>query len=526
MKKGSKAVISNKKSVTSNIRKKGRSLFSNTKSLTFNKNTTVSSNTEDPDAKAFFDLNTDNDYPAYFRTAWNDRVKAFKANGTWNNLIAVYPFGPSLSSIYEQGRDAKRLSVLISHNSGNVGENSTPYITNNIIFTNEGVNFYEGQTAGTGYLGTGVIPSALMTLNSTAIAIGIPRDEKVSNGYNFGAFESATQAILLQNRNSSNQFIADMYGSTTGTGRILQTSTTGSKGCVLLNRLSSTDYKVTKNNVLIGSNTATQGTLPNIEMYLNRYNGSVTSRNLPISYFCVYGSGLTSGQATQETNDWNTFATAIERNNTYNKNVVIDGNSHTVYYKSAFVRALSYYNGGIGFIAQYHQTGISGQATASCLANAATNIDPLYNSSIATNIYLCWEATNDISTGTALATVQSNYQNLCSGRKAAGFKVLAMPAMCRDFSGDTTKIMNTYYFNEWLAANWATFADDVVDPNDPILGNNFYIKRSNYASDAAYVTAVQALTDNATYFSDGSTHLTLNGYKMWGQVAAQKILTL
>lgn len=479
----------------------------------------------DPDAKAFFDSNSLNDYPQYAKIAWNKRVIAMKVNGVWNGSIGGPVFLPTLS-IFEPLKNAKNITVSYTGLSVSPGENTAPYVTNNIITTTEGVNFYEGQTVGTGYLDSGVIPISSLTLNSTAIAIGSPRDESPNVGSSFGTYNGASSSIIFQKRSLLSACTADMYGTTVGTGRASQASgADGAKGCYFLNRASSVDFKLYKNGVQIASTTATQGTLPTTPLYLNKYNGAIC-RNQPISYFWIYGSGMTAAQAIQESADWNTFASEIERFNTYNKNVVIDGNSHTVYYKSAFVRALSYYNGGIGFIAQYHQTGISGQATAGCLANAPTNIDPLYNSTIAKNIYVCWEVTNDISSGLSLSGIQNNYQQLCAGRRAVGFKVLAMPAMCRDFSGDMTKILMTNDFNIWLASNWMDFADDVIDPNDPLLGNNYFIKRLDYSSDTAYKTAVLALTDNPTYFSDGSTHLTLLGYHQWGTLVANKIRNL
>lgn len=477
----------------------------------------------DPDAKAYFDANTANDYQDHVKAAWSNRVAAMKANGTWSSSVGGFPFLPT-SSVSEPLRNAKTLIVNANYIGTNSSDTVSPYITCQTYVGSEGLMFNANlSTVGVGKFRTAIVPSSTMTLNNSAIAVGTTRDEAALAAYTYGAFQSATQSIIFQKRNAANACTADMYGSTVGTGRASQASgADGAKGCYIASRVSSTDFKLYKNGTSIATASSTQGTLPSIELYLGAFNGTTVSRNQPISYFWVYGSGLTPTQVAQETTDWNIFAAAMGRYNTIGYNIVVDGNSHTVYNRASFARSMSYYNDNF-FVAKYHHIGISGQTTTNCLANASANVTPLYDGTISKNIYLCWEATNDISTGIHIDSVKARYLRLCQGRRTTGFKVLAMPAMCRDFSGDTTKIMNTYYFNEWLAANWTTFADAVVDPNDALLSNHYYIKRSDYANTTAYKTAVMALTDDTLYFSDGQTHLTDFGYLQWGIVVAIKI---
>lgn len=479
-----------------------------------------SSSQFDPDAKALFDLNTSNDYSLVAKTAWSNRVKAMKANGTWSSSIGGFPFLPTFS-INEPMRNARTLVITANYIGANSQDTVIPYTSNQAYVGSEGLMFNaNASVVGVGKVKTGIVPSTSMTLNSTAVAIGTTRDEAALAAYSWGAFESSTQSMIFQKRNASNACTVDMYGSTVGTGRASQASgADGAKGCYIASRTSSTDLKLYKNGTQIASTTSSQGSLPTIALHLGSYNGSNASRNQPISYFWVYGSGLTPTQAAQETTDWNTYAAAIGRYNTIGYNIVIDGNSHTVFWRSAFARSISDSNATY-FVAKYHHIGISGQTTTNCLANAAANVDPLYDASIAKNFYVCWEATNDISSGLHIDSVKARYQRLCQGRRNVGFKVLAMPSMSRGFSGDTTKIMNTYYFNEWLAANWASFADDVIDPNEGELGNIFYIKRSSYPNTTTYKDAVLVLTANLTYFSD-PTHLTDIGYyNYWGRRVA------
>lgn len=482
-----------------------------------------SSSSYDVDAKAYFDANTLNDYPVYAKNAWNTRVLAMKANGTWSASVGGFPFLPTFS-VSEPLRNAKTLDLRANYIGANSGDTVAPFVTGQVYCASEGLMFNANlSSVGLGKFRTAIVPSVSMTLNNSAIVIGTPRDEAALAPYSCGVFQSATQSIIFQKRNAASACTSDMYGSTVGTGRASQASgADGVKGSYLLNRSSSSVFNVYKNSTIIASTTSSQGTLPTIEMYLGGYNGSNASRNQPISYFWVYGSGLTSAQALQEQVDWNTFSTAIGRNNAYTYNIIIDGNSHTVYNRSSFVRSISDTNATV-YVGKYHHIGISGQTTTSCLSNAVANVDALYDAAISKNIYLCWEATNDISSGISIDSVKERYRRLCLGRKSLGFKVLAMPAMSRDFSSDTTKIMNTYYFNEWLAANWTSFANDVVNPNETPLLNNYYIKRSSYANTTAYKNAVLILTDNTIYFSDGNTHLTDYGYNQWGKVVAVHI---
>jgi hypothetical protein len=480
--------------------------------------------TYDVDAKALFD--SIGDVPQYAKNAWNARVIAMKANGQWSGSVGGYPFLPtrSMTNVLRDGK-----TKLLTATFGDV-LTGPYYVGGQSTGGVEGINFYaQASTFGNGFVLTGIIPSATLTLNNSCFAIGFSRDEAAIAGYSCGAFQGASQSMIFQKRSVANLCETDQYGTTIGTGRLSQSSATGAKGVYLSNRRLSTDFKLYRDQTQIATASSSQGSLPTVEMYLNCYNSSGTPsarRNQPISFFWVYGAGMTSTQALQETADWKTFLVAMERNVTWANNVVVDGNSHTAFYRDVFFREIQYVNSGIGFNAKYSYIGLSGTTTTAMLSTFAANVPPLYDAAATKNSLVPWEATNDISSGSTIDSVEARYKRYCLHAQALGFKVLAMPCMSRDFSGDTTKIMNTYYFNEWLAANWATFANAVVDPNDPYLGNHYYIKRSSYASTAAYATAVQALTDNLFYFADGNTHLSPTGYQEWAYVVAIKLRTI
>ena len=64
-------------------------------------------------------------------------------------------------------------------------------------------------------------------------------------------------------------------------------------------------------------------------------------------------------------------------------------------------------------------------------------------------------------------------------------------------------------------------ADYVVQ----ITNSNLWVPRSEFASDAAYNTAVATKIANATYYKDG-THLKSAGYNLVGEMVAVQSLNL
>ena len=139
--------------------------------------------------------------------------------------------------------------------------------------------------------------------------------------------------------------------------------------------------------------------------------------------------------------------------------------------------------------------GVGGQTTAQMIADAATKIDVLVGNAWAKPIVVCWEGTNDIAIGGLDGVAAyANIVTYCQGRRAAGFKVVVCNIMARNQASpfETRRLVA----NALIAANWATFADVLVD----IAGT---ASLSNYS--------------DTTYFSADGVHLNDTGY---GVVAA------
>jgi len=91
------------------------------------------------------------------------------------------------------------------------------------------------------------------------------------------------------------------------------------------------------------------------------------------------------------------------------------------------------------------------------LANAATNIDPLFNASDSKNVVIIWGCTNDLASSVTPATCYGNIQSYCQARHTVGWKCIAVTLPSNQFiDGTRTQL------NNMLRANHS-FADALVD---------------------------------------------------------------
>lgn len=172
--------------------------------------------------------------------------------------------------------------------------------------------------------------------------------------------------------------------------------------------------------------------------------------------------------------------------------IVCDGNSLTLGFQAS--DPSKSYPSRLGVKTAYttshiYNKGVSGQTTLQMTADAATDIDPLYNGSVK-SLVIAWEMGNDyLFNGQNAAACETHFQAYCANRKAIGWKVVVLT--CPDRSDiDTTGRLN---MNSWLANNYTFFADALVD----------------LAAD----TRFQDYT-NTTYFNGDHIHLTDVGYQL------------
>lgn len=152
--------------------------------------------------------------------------------------------------------------------------------------------------------------------------------------------------------------------------------------------------------------------------------------------------------------------------------------------------------------------GIPSQLLATMLANAPSKIDPYFDLRRPKQVVVIWGGTNDLSIGTAEATVYSNTVAYCQARQAAGFKVVVLTTLPR--TGNTVGNFETLRqsLNTSIRSNWATFADALADVgNDPTIGQ---------AGDTA----------NLTYYYTDGIHLINAGYAIVAAAVASALTGL
>jgi lysophospholipase L1-like esterase len=331
--------------------------------------------------------------------------------------------------------------------------------------------------------------------------------------------------MIFNKRDGTNNCFADMYGTNTASGRASYVGA-GEPGVYIANRRSSTDYKLYLNNIVKKSNTATQGSVPGIEVLLNGYkttttNGAGSNDNLmAIAY---YTRSLTPTEVAAETVSWQNFAVAIKRTGTYAASVICDGDSHFAYWDSGFMR--EFHAQFWGNCINIQNIAVSGQLATDMSTNAATNLYPKIQAGRSTYYYIAGGGTNDIAGGASAATVFSTQQTIITNLKAnAASKGVALVAIMiplynRLYAGNDAAILAQDAYNE-LVRNNVGVGDYYAD-----FPSQYSAKLSDYSGNTTnFINAVRAYANDTNYFYDG-THL-INGalgYPVPAAIIAQKI---
>jgi hypothetical protein len=157
--------------------------------------------------------------------------------------------------------------------------------------------------SGGGYANTHYVASTEMNSNSSHISYySQTSTTTISVVNNYGALVSSTQRILSTFSSGSGLF--DMYSSSAGSGgRLSGINSSGGSGdgFIIQNRETSSDYELLRNNSSISSTSNTDGSLPNIDLYIGAYNlngtPTTSSENFNMSFISI-GAGLTNDQRT------------------------------------------------------------------------------------------------------------------------------------------------------------------------------------------------------------------------------------
>ncbi len=144
----------------------------------------------------------------------------------------------------------------------------------------------------------------------------------------------------------------------------------------------------------------------------------------------------------------------------------------------------------------YDVEGANGESLSTMLANAPTNIDPLYNSRRTKNIVVIWGGINDfIWDSKTAAQVYADTVSYGQARRAAGWKVVVVTTLpTGNASAPADYETKRTTLNANILANWNTFADAIADPGaDATIGQTSSPNNTSYyQSDKTHLTAVGA----------------------------------
>jgi hypothetical protein len=152
--------------------------------------------------------------------------------------------------------------------------------------------------------------------------------------------------------------------------------------------------------------------------------------------------------------------------------------------------------------------GVDAQDIDSMAADAATQIDPLYDGGLIHNVVACWEGTNEIYYSDDGAVAATKIADYCAARQAAGFKVIVLTVLPRSNAGTPGDFETQRGIcNAAIRADWATYADALAD-----------VAADSRIGDAGDET-------NATYYGD-LVHLTKAGYAIIADIVETALLTI
>lgn len=469
----------------------------------------------DADAIALF--NTVGDVPQFAKPHINTLIVGLKAQNVWNDssfyCVICCPSKNAFNSLIEI--KSRTIQASFYGNSAY----SSPYNQVEALPTLEGFKFKTN-----GYLRTGFIPSARWSLNNSFKALSYSNAATIGSSYDCGANNSASQSTLFSRLYTGSIAVGDMYGTTVGTGRVQKSSATGTKGTYTENRNASNYHELRLNGTLLDSRTGSQGSLPTVEEYVNcnNNNGSPGTRRPNESALLgalLYCDGMSTTKAQAIAGILETFRVSMQRDQYYTKQIVLDGNSHTTMFMGKVFRMLQYNT--IGDTLKYTNFGVSGQTTTQMLSDEATQIGGAYSSAFRKNILIVYELSNDMNAGATEQQAIANCSTYVYNAHQYGYWVAVKKQFCR--KNPTSGAGLTTYPNAtaWnLAVNQANIdIDNGATGADAVLpvDSTHFISRSNYSSDAAYNTAVNALITNTAQFID-QVHLSEAGYELEGNL--------
>lgn len=468
-------------------------------------NGSVSGSPYDPDAQIIFD--TLGDVPDWFKMPTSDLIEGFKNINVWANtnfyfIICI----PSLSSGTACLMDIKSKTVIGTFNAGGgIDAYQSNYRTWGTI---------DGYRLWTSWLDVGFTPAAKYTLNSSCDVMCLYEAETspAVNDYNYCVFNSATQFIGMTARSNTGLLRTYSYTNTIGaSGAGSGVGVAGAEGTYLMNRTASNYEEGIINGVVVGTTaTVNTGTLPTRTIKLNATDGGTPSgfRNKSrFSAWGIMGEGLNSTRRDSLCTILDTFLTAVGRKKSLKtKQIIWDGNSFNAIWYHALQSAVQYSLGDDRSI-HWEEFTASGLLLRSIDTAYATNVGPLYNAGYTDNIYILNEFTNDYFTHGNLAATKGYIDSVVLKAKTSGYQVIVVGQPVRIWSGASGTASQTVlnlgldelnqYCRDQAPIQGFTYVE---------LPSNIWIWRADYASDAAYNSAVLALLIDTNVFHSDRIH--------------------
>lgn len=446
------------------------------------------------------------DLPSQVKPYYASLIDAFVSVGAWDSIkiIACTPgidhddYTIDLKSLTKVAKFQKPGDITGLRSTANTGGSA------------KGYNF----TGTDAHIDTGYIASDIQSTNDYCTIIVTYNSVNNSTTFTAGASDGVNSTLFTPRR-TTDQLWWQSWDSSAN-GRIIQTSATGEAGVYMINRKASNDVDIYVNGSVVKTATTVSGSVCTVAEYLNTFNNNGTpstrSNNTRICLYAQLGSSLSDADAvtlSTAIQTWQTNMQMIE--GSFDKQVILDGNSHTVVMERQFPRNYERELAASGW--DFTNLGVAGQTTAQMEADASSQVDPLYNGAYSKNILMVMECTNDAHAN-GFAAAKTNITTYVTNRKAAGFYVIVCQIMARtsgsNFDGYTQEQYDlaTDDFNTWLDAG-NSGADAIIT-----TPNKYFVYRSAYGSDAAYTAAMSALRADSAYYYDG-VHGTEVGYRLF-----------
>jgi lysophospholipase L1-like esterase len=137
-----------------------------------------------------------------------------------------------------------------------------------------------------------------------------------------------------------------------------------------------------------------------------------------------------------------------------------------------------------------YNRGTAGDRYTHLIADAPTQIDPLFRAGAAKNIVVVWAGFNDFNTGATVADVQDRIETYCLARQAVGWQVVVVSLPISTNAVLAGYEANRIAVNDWIADNWFSFANGYADlSDDPIIGDDADPTDTDYWQDSIHMTA-------------------------------------